>query len=946
MFTSKALEPGWTNTRYADLELDPMQYEGRRHAARFRIRLESSQEHAPGADSMFTFDLALVDRDSREPVADAAVVVGSSRIRDTFWQRQKILYCTDSQGRCRIRLPRDGLTLFEINAQKQDYSTILKSWSNSGSWPVGRALLVNLPQRYVMEMVRASALGGIVRDTEGNAIEGVEVRFDARLEEPSGTISVRRSIQTDANGRWRVEGVPPEADRISMGLRHPAYGGDNGRSRRIAGQDLLDARAFKHVETLEKGMMISGKVLDDQGRAIANATVIIASRSFNPLPAFTDESGAFRIACSADTSAYREIPGLVVEAPGYAPATQIIDFQVKPAPLEFRLTCGRDIACRVVDTQGRPVAGAWTVVEPLQKELDYSLWLEDTNERGEFQVLNVPQSDVRLTVGKLGFLTVRDHVVTASQKEVLVTMKRALHAAGTVTDATTGKAIPNFEIATVFATSGGRTQTSSPAVFVEGAYELSLDEARPQSVRFQASAVGYEPATSQEIKVDEGEHTIDFKLTRSASFDEATAGRPREQIQPTGPRRITGVVRDGKGEPVPDAIIKIFPWMGEEIITDARGTFTLKLRGTSGTTYSMSRQETTYLMARQYERNLAAVVVLDASADTVNVTLSPGVILSGKVVDTEGKGIRNAKLSLIFQTSTVGYGSGEAAKADDAGHYEIRAIPSEQKYSVSASAAGYGERYAQVNTGGAAKGRIELEPLVLSVANLSVTGVVVDELNQPVSGLRIYAYGNGQASRETVSDEKGRFTIENVCADPINIQANSLAGSPQRLHGRAQAQGGAKEIKIMVEQMDERGRRIPKQPPSFSGKPLPDLKEFGIDLPSADLAGKSILVCFWDMNQRPSRNCITQLAKQAEALKQKGVIIVAVQASTVDKNTLNEWVKKNNIAFPVGMIQGNEEKIRFGWGVKALPWLILTDKEHVVSVEGFAVSELQQHIGK
>lgn len=125
---------------------------------------------------------------------------------------------------------------------------------------------------------------------------------------------------------------------------------------------------------------------------------------------------------------------------------------------------------------------------------------------------------------------------------------------------------------------------------------------------------------------------------------------------------------------------------------------------------------------------------------------------------------------------------------------------------------------------------------------------------------------------------------------------------------------------------------------------MPDMRELAIGSDPSETKGRMILICFFDMDQRPSRNCITQLTKRAEQLKEKGVIVVAVQASKVGQNELNEWIKKNNIPFPVGMIQGDEEKTRFAWGVKSLPWLILTDKNHVVSVEGFAVSELQQHI--
>ena len=79
-------------------------------------------------------------------------------------------------------------------------------------------------------------------------------------------------------------------------------------------------------------------------------------------------------------------------------------------------------------------------------------------------------------------------------------------------------------------------------------------------------------------------------------------------------------------------------------------------------------------------------------------------------------------------------------------------------------------------------------------------------------------------------------------------------------------------------------------------------------------------------------------------LEQKGIVVVAVQTSKIDENVLSDWVKKHNIPFPVGMIGGDEEKTRFTWGVKALPWLILTDKEHIVRANGFALNELNEKL--
>jgi peroxiredoxin len=98
------------------------------------------------------------------------------------------------------------------------------------------------------------------------------------------------------------------------------------------------------------------------------------------------------------------------------------------------------------------------------------------------------------------------------------------------------------------------------------------------------------------------------------------------------------------------------------------------------------------------------------------------------------------------------------------------------------------------------------------------------------------------------------------------------------------------------------------------------------------------------MNQRPSRNYLRQLSKKAQELKAKDIVVIAVQASKINENTLNEWIKKNDIPFPIGMIQGDEEKICFAWGVRSLPWLILTDTKHIVRAEGFAFSELDEKL--
>lgn len=135
-------------------------------------------------------------------------------------------------------------------------------------------------------------------------------------------------------------------------------------------------------------------------------------------------------------------------------------------------------------------------------------------------------------------------------------------------------------------------------------------------------------------------------------------------------------------------------------------------------------------------------------------------------------------------------------------------------------------------------------------------------------------------------------------------------------------------------------------PPSLIGRSLPEFKDFRIELSTAGMDERSILLCLFDMNQRPSRNCLRQLSKRANQFKARDVCIVAVHASRVDEAAVNEWTQENSISFPVGLVEGDAEKVCLTWGVRSLPWLILTDERHIVTAEGFGLSELAGKIAQ
>jgi len=135
-----------------------------------------------------------------------------------------------------------------------------------------------------------------------------------------------------------------------------------------------------------------------------------------------------------------------------------------------------------------------------------------------------------------------------------------------------------------------------------------------------------------------------------------------------------------------------------------------------------------------------------------------------------------------------------------------------------------------------------------------------------------------------------------------------------------------------------------RRPPFLLGKVLPDLEDLNIAFSPVEMTGKMILVCFLDIEQRPSRKCLQQLNARAQELKAKGLAIVAVHAAKMDENSLDKCRREYNISFPFGMIQGDENKTRLTWGIPSLPWLILTDRRHMVAAEGFGLNELDAKI--
>jgi len=445
------------------------------------------------------------------------------------------------------------------------------------------------------------------------------------------------------------------------------------------------------------------------------------------------------------------------------------------------------------------------------------------------------------------------------------------------------------------------------------------------------------PSTGEKISKEEilGENLFWGKIQDPRVRDRAAAWL-----------KLAGMVQDQAGQPVEGAQVMVCPVQNKGASSDREGKFEVRwdpwrLGG--------ANKMTSYLVARQYERNLAAIMEIPEDNQVPYVTVSPGVIGNGRVVDPDGKEIPNARIKLIlcFPNWRAGIDSDSSVITDDEGYFEAKAIPAEYDYLFQANAEGYGKTRKEVHADEAVNGRLDVGTLVLKLANLTLTGVVVDAEDQPVAGANIYGYGDGQPDLGNYqTDEQGKFTLH-VCEGKLNIQADFVGTKPMR--GNIETEGGVTDVKIVMKESNTRpllfmSRQVPKEPASLVGKALPDMTALSLAVDPGAMKDQPVLLCFCDMNQRPSRHTVQELVKKAEELKGKGVVVALVQAEPMEQKNLDEWIAKYQIPFAVGVLKDQPDKTKFDWGVKALPWLMLTDVQHVVQAEGFTVTELEEKI--
>jgi protocatechuate 3,4-dioxygenase beta subunit len=807
----------------------------------------------------------------------------------------------------------------------------------------------------------ALPITGHVVDSRARPVQGAEVvvceqshrihgfEQDARIVSPV--------VTTDSEGRFALEADVTRQREAVVVARKPGL----AHAWEWVNSSLC-ALSRKHILlVLEPACTMTGQVVDLEGRPVAGAEVQAMPTNLcgmfsihGPRQWFTvatDSQGRFQFEqFTADGSA-----SLWVQAPGGgsryifpSPEWKSYRYEVWRPDIRLVLPWEGTIRGCVVDGQGRPVGGVDLMARPAEGE--------DTTSR--YPVLS-PSLRAASASGDKGAGGTSQYVVRRTTSDrtgefAFAGLPEGPHRID-VLPPEQGPALWTA-LETKVSVKAGQTVETTIRVDKGGILEVMALDARTRRpvAGAQLSAGGQSWHDGGFVTTDAGGvarirvladtyrlAVVAGPLSLWQGTVQVTDGRTvRCEAPLTIVPRVTGRVLAPQGRPAANVMVTVHPF-GDHIATDAQGKFDLGYDPRFGT-------QRKFVVARDPQSGRAATAMMERSFRPVDLTLGPAWTLTGRVSDPNGVAIPAARVSLALEIDYCLSDTGVDVLSDPQGRFEMKAIPRVPRYphrylqyELTVNAAGYGPiRFLKIFPYGPAGASADLGTIRLPPATVAVSGVVVDAQGRAAARVPIFVGDErtlDQPHKDTRTNERGEFTFTRLCQGPVSFQANA-GNSP----------GGATFLRTRLPARDVNivlGKGLPQDPESSIPPLVPTQPiDLGSYLPHSLTEGRPVLLCFIDIRQPSSRQCVAEMVRKADALEAKGIITIARQASPEGTRELYAQLDAHCTAFPWHMAGEDFAARKAAWGIKSLPWLILTDRKHAVIAQGFTLDQLADNI--
>lgn len=517
------------------------------------------QTHSPAANTTTNapasreMHFRVVDADNGQPVPGVKV---------RSWAPEVVL--TDDKGWCILPLPhpKSGKFSYHVNLSRDGYVGKMVTWSTAL-----KDTIADLPAEYTVNMDRGVAVGGLVRNDQGQPLAGAHVIFSGPPDGISGqrerNIIGRDYHQeiTDESGCWHNAEMPKNFQDFVFRVTYPDYvpalfgcAGTGGLSADSVLLPMADYLATNAVMVLGHGIELSGAVLDPAGKPVTGAVLTRDHEWRNTAAVFdTDTNGHFSI--------INLRPGdmiLTVEAPGLAGQTIYLTLSNKIPALKIDLKPGRIFKGRVLDESGHPLAGASVQMDRLELgPLEYD-WSTVTDDNGRFAWDSAPEGEHPYYFSAPNHHARSEPALVADGRDKVITLRAfspgdKTFVNGTVTAVTNGAPIATAAIVLTEYTGGGGTNIQKIPVGKNGGYTATVATASAAYI-VEVRADGYMAERSTGKYPGDGDVRLDFRMERQSAEEK--------------PRGLT------PGDTAPDFEVKTVD--GQPLkLADFRGKFVL-----------------------------------------------------------------------------------------------------------------------------------------------------------------------------------------------------------------------------------------------------------------------------------------------------------------------------------------------------------------------------------
>ncbi len=497
-------------------------------------KTDSAVSSEPGFRPM---QIRVVDPEGK-PIVDAGVTV---RAMTDVPQPTK-RYRTGTEGVAEIEVPAADCSSLQLLIWQEGRVTTGAHWKQK---TVRRAI----PAELTVTLEPGTALGGIVRNEQGEPLAGAEVTVNGHKSPPGQVLwwSINDTVTSDADGRWVSHRVPKDLKGfdVKVKVRHPDCVSPSAFD--VAEMSIDELRSQTAALVVHKGIAVEGSVTDPDGKPVAGALVgqVVEHFMSGYVRATTDPDGRYRLP-QTEPGEYT----LAVAAEGYGPNSRRVKVTAEERTFDLQLHKGEPICLRIVDQDGNPMARAAVrtmfgklsgFVENTRGALPGNDRNLTTDAEGRWSRLWIPKEELSFYITKKGYESVM-RSFSPNELEQVVTLKSGGWAvSGRVVQRDTKAPVTEFIVVEGRSHGSGDSQViwrdGRSVADEDGRYWAAWDRSGDSRRVLRIEAKGYLPSEILRLKSDERSVIFDVELLRGEA--------------------VTGVVLSSDGEPLADAQVAL-----------------------------------------------------------------------------------------------------------------------------------------------------------------------------------------------------------------------------------------------------------------------------------------------------------------------------------------------------------------------------------------------------